>query len=550
MTESGSGPRKSLWELMGQKRAEDAAAAPTEPSAHSGDAQAVELPSTPLGDPVPEPSSASPAKRKGLWALMHHSDATDPDEPAAVVDEMRTAFESPVKPADKRLRQMAESEAEVEIVDESVEQIPAKRIDKRLRQVEELEVEIVDDSDETASDDNDQPRKKIDRRLRQLEEPEVEIVDEPADDQGPVDEEVDRRPVADTPSRSRIRGIPSPLVQRPSGDLPDDVVSAIPVEARPRFAFGKVGRSRTALWSVILGALSLPISLIAIYPAIWSRIPASIIGFAALLLGFLALGELQRSGHKGRELILAYAGMAAGLLAMFSGPLIYAPLDVYGQWSNSYTGAHLQQIAMATEAYAHLNHSYPAGGLFKEVPGGRDLEPLHGWMTLLLPHLSDGAAIAKQVDLNKPYFDPANLPAMSQSVPVYMAAGGPTSLIQGKYGPAHFAGVGGLISLPDGSVAHAGVFDVNSETNRDDVTDGLSNTMIAGEVSNNYPAWGEPHNWRQIGKGLNRDPEGFGNSRHTGAMFLMADGSVRFLPNNTDPRVLEALSTRDGADQP
>lgn len=547
MTESGSGPRKSLWELMGQKRAEDAAADPTEPS---GNAQAAEPPSTPLGDPVPEPSAGSPAKGKGLWALMHHSDATDPSEPAAVVDEMRTAFESPVKPADRRLLQMAESEAEVEIVDEPLEQIPAKRIDKRLRQVEELEVEIVDESDETASDDNDQPRKRIDRRLRQLEEPEVEIVDEQAEDQVPDDEEVDRRLLADTPSRPRIRGIPSPLLQRPSEDLSDEVVPAIPVVVRPRFAFGKVGRSRTALWSVVLGALSLPISLIAIYPAIWSRIPASIIGFAALLLGFLALGELQRSGHKGRELILAYAGMAAGLLAMFSGPLIYAPLDVYGQWSNSYTGTHLQQIAMATEAYAQLNHSYPAGGLFKEVPGGRELEPLHGWMTLLLPHLSDGAAIARQIDLNRPYFDPANLSAMSQSVPVYMAAGGPTSLVQGKYGPAHFAGVGGLISLPDGSVAHAGVFDVNSETNRDEVTDGLANTMIAGEVSNNYPAWGEPHNWRQIGKGLNRDPEGFGNSRHTGAMFLMADGSVRFLPNNTDPKVLEALSTRDGADRP
>ena len=104
--------------------------------------------------------------------------------------------------------------------------------------------------------------------------------------------------------------------------------------------------------------------------------------------------------------------------------------------------------------------------------------------------------------------------------------------------------------LSDGSVAHAGVFDINSETTREDVIDGLSQTLMAGEISHQYPAWGEPHNWRQIGKGLNRDPEGFGNARHNGAMFLLTDGSVRFISNKVDLRVLEAMSTRDGEDRP
>ncbi|MDB5338256.1 MAG: hypothetical protein JWN70_3875 [Planctomycetaceae bacterium] len=535
MTESG--PRKSLWELMGQKSPEEDPASTSEPSSS---APSVSPAPDPAADPDAEPPAANPSKGKSLWALMHHSEEAETAE--------RPGVEAPVKPIDRRLRQLVDAEPEVEIVDEPADRVPAKRVDKRLRQMEELEVEIVD---EPTDDDIETPHKKIDKRLRQLGEPEVEIVDEPADEYEPTDDDIDHGAREPEPRpRSKIRGIPSPIGAKPAETLPDEIIAAIPVESRPRFSFARVGRSRTALWSVILGALSLPISLIAIYPAIWSRIPASVFGFGALLLGFLAQGELQRAGHRGRELILAYVGMAAGLLAMFSGPLIYSPLDIYGQWSNSYTGDHLKQISMATEAYAQLHHSYPSGGLFKEIPGSPELEPRHGWMTLLLPHLPDGQVVSKQIDLSKAYSDPANLPAMSQSIPAFLAAGGPMALIQGKYGPAHFAGVGGLLSQPDGSVAHAGVFDVNSETNREDIIDGMSNTMIAGEVSISYPAWGEPHNWRLIGKGLNRDQQGFGNSRHTGAMFLMADGSVRFIPNKTDPKVLDALSTRDGEDQP
>ena len=40
----------------------------------------------------------------------------------------------------------------------------------------------------------------------------------------------------------------------------------------------------------------------------------------------------------------------------------------------------------------------------------------------------------------------------------------------------------------------------------------------------------------------------FGNADGTGALFLMADGSVRFFSNKTSRKILEKLSTRDGAD--
>lgn len=481
MTETG--PRKGLWELMGQKRSTDE----SPPSPPATEDPATSTPPTDETSAAPSPAPLdleeslpdTKPRGRGLWQLMQQAEtapaAQDTESPATalpdavVPDAMRSAFEAPVKGAD--------------------------------------------------------------RRLRQLEAPEVEIVDDEGD--VPLEALDESEEAAPGPER-----LPAELVSA----LPGTPQSLAPPEPR-------LGLSRSALWSVILGGISVPLSLIAIYPAIWSRIPPSVTGFAALMLGFLAQGDVQRTQRPRQGLVLSYVGMGLGVFAMFAGPAIYAPLDVYGQWCNSYTGVNLQQIGLATSAYTQQYQTFPAGGLFREIPQGEP-EPQHGWMTLLLPHLPEGAEVARQIDLSKPYFDPANQAAMSRRIPTFMAAGGSSELIQGKYGPAHFAGLGGVVRLADGSMAHVGIFDTNSDTTRDDILDGTSNTMLAGEIATKYPAWGEAKNWRQIGKGLNRDADGFGNARHSGAMFLMADGSVRYFANKTDPKVLQALSTRDGEETP
>jgi hypothetical protein len=98
----------------------------------------------------------------------------------------------------------------------------------------------------------------------------------------------------------------------------------------------------------------------------------------------------------------------------------------------------------------------------------------------------------------------------------------------------------------DSGMFHLGIFDRNSGVRRVDVVDGLSNTFVAGEINQNYPPWGDPENWRQIDAPLNEHPYGFGNATRTGAHFLMADSSVRFIPNATSMDVLRKLATRDG----
>jgi prepilin-type processing-associated H-X9-DG protein len=82
-----------------------------------------------------------------------------------------------------------------------------------------------------------------------------------------------------------------------------------------------------------------------------------------------------------------------------------------------------------------------------------------------------------------------------------------------------------------------------------EVTDGESNTLMAGEVKSRFKPWGDPTNWRDPSLGINRSPDGFGGPFEGGASFLFVDGSVRFIKNTIDPSVLKALSTPQGGER-
>ena len=89
----------------------------------------------------------------------------------------------------------------------------------------------------------------------------------------------------------------------------------------------------------------------------------------------------------------------------------------------------------------------------------------------------------------------------------------------------------------------------NFALRREDVKDGLSNTIMGGEVNANFRPWGDPVNWRDPAVGLGKSPDGFGGPWKSGVtQFLFMDGSVRALSNDIDPQVLKALSTPAGGE--
>ena len=73
----------------------------------------------------------------------------------------------------------------------------------------------------------------------------------------------------------------------------------------------------------------------------------------------------------------------------------------------------------------------------------------------------------------------------------------------------------------------------------DSFPQGTSNTILAGEVSSNFQAWGDPLNVRDPRFGVSGHPQGFGGP-YRPAQFVMLDGSVRTF----NPQELEELMSK------
>jgi len=75
-----------------------------------------------------------------------------------------------------------------------------------------------------------------------------------------------------------------------------------------------------------------------------------------------------------------------------------------------------------------------------------------------------------------------------------------------------------------------------------EIPDGAAHTFLVGEVNTDFVAWGRPGNCRDLTLGINK-PHGFGGPpARDGALFLMADGSTRFVSVSASPSVLRSLA--------
>jgi hypothetical protein len=93
--------------------------------------------------------------------------------------------------------------------------------------------------------------------------------------------------------------------------------------SRPAFAksVAQLDRSKNGLISFWLGCFTVPLAGFSLFPGVWTMFPATIVGFSALTLGVVAMGEIQRSRSRRTGKALAVAGMALGVVGMFLGPL-------------------------------------------------------------------------------------------------------------------------------------------------------------------------------------------------------------------------------------
>jgi prepilin-type processing-associated H-X9-DG protein len=190
----------------------------------------------------------------------------------------------------------------------------------------------------------------------------------------------------------------------------------------------------------------------------------------------------------------------------------------------------LRQIGIALSAHQDHYASLPPGGSFS-----RDGAMLHSWATHLLPFVNYST---EGIDFTLPWNHPENEKYFRCVIfeyinPAFRAA--PVTDSQG-FGLNHFA-------------ANERVLGGNRRMKLEDITDGTATTLLIGEVPDHFKPWGHPVNWRDPAKGINKSPNGFGGPPgSTGANFVMADGSVRFVSDHIGPEVLRALSTPAGGE--
>ena len=243
--------------------------------------------------------------------------------------------------------------------------------------------------------------------------------------------------------------------------------------------------------------------------------------------------------------VIAVIGMLVALLL----PAVQAAREAARR---AHCQNNLKQIGLGLQQYHDQHEVFPIGCIEWRrwlSTTGRQL----AWSAYLLPFLEQ-QPLYDRLDLSKPFDDPVNANPASTVLSVYVCPSSASEIAHSSSGraPSHYGGIYGERIVPPNDPPK-GVMLIDQAISIPEVLDGAAFTLIVAEDSKFLDGqWINGRNIFDQAFAINRAPE-FENdirSEHPGgANAVTCSGSVHFLSEQLDLKVLAALCTRAG-DEP
>ena len=189
----------------------------------------------------------------------------------------------------------------------------------------------------------------------------------------------------------------------------------------------------------------------------------------------------------------------------------------------------LKQIGLAMPGYHRSHGTFPPA--FSKSPDGK---PLLSWRVLILPYLGQ-KALYDEFHLDEPWDSEHNKSLISRMPAVYTCPSGSRTLA--REGKTSYLTPRGPATIFPGAEA----------MKIHEILDGTSNTLFVVDANDDHAVtWTRPDDWDVT---VEIKPQGLFGHHPKGTNVGFADGSVRLLKQSITPKLLRALTTRDGGER-
>lgn len=193
----------------------------------------------------------------------------------------------------------------------------------------------------------------------------------------------------------------------------------------------------------------------------------------------------------------------------------------YGAAQRTQAANKLRQVTLSFHNYYDANKRFPTPVMVHE--SGKK----YSWRIAILPYIEQ-SELYEQYDFDQEWNSPHNREVTSRMPDVFRSGEDEDTTNTSWF----------MLTGPDG------IFDGENSKSFQEITDGTSNTMIAVEAKRSVH-WAKPEDIQiDPRRGLPR----LGGFHEGGFNVAMADGSVRFISEKTDPEVLWKLYTATGGE--